>query len=496
MRPVFPMPSRAFLSAASLATLLTGCAVGPDYERPAGPADQSYDSAPTPSATTKADTQGGAAQTFAAGADVPGEWWTLFRSPALDSLIRQGLANNPDLKAADAALRQAQELAAAQGGALLPQIDAGGNAARERLGAAQTGIAGYSPVYNLTTAQVSVSYNVDAFGRTRRSIEASEAAAEYQRWQREAQVLTLTSNIVAAAIQEASLNAQIAATKVIIDAEAHQLEVIKRQFDLGGASKNDILSQQSLVAQSQAQLPALQRQLDQQRHLLATLIGKSPSQSASTEFDLEKLALPTELPLALPAKLAEQRPDIQAAQATLHQASANLGVAIANQWPQLTLSADIGSAAIDGAKFFTNGANFWSFGAGLTAPIFHGGELEHKRNAAEAAFDQAGAQYQSTVLNALRNVADTLKALQTDAEALARQVDAEQAASGSLNLARERYDYGAISYLTLLDAQRTEAQTHINLIQAQAARYADTAALLQALGGGWWNRPDMAPKGA
>lgn len=490
------MTSRLFLTAASLAALLTGCAVGPDYERPPAPADQSYDSAPSASATGKANVHGGEAQSFSVGADVPGEWWTLFRSPELDALVRQALANNPDLKAADAALRQAQELAAAEGGALYPSVDASGNASRQRLSAAQGAFPGQPSIYNLTTAQVSVSYNVDVFGRTRRSIEASEAAAEYQRWQREAQVLTLTSNVVAAAVQEASLRAQVAATRQIIDAEAHQLEVIKRQFDLGGASKNDILAQQALLAQNQATLPALDRQLQQQRHLLAALVGNSPAQGISTEFDLDKLTLPADLPLTIPAKLVEQRPDIQAAQATLHQATARLGVAIANRWPQLTLSADIGSAAIDGAKFFTEPSSFWSVGAGLTAPIFHGNMLEHQRNAAEAAMDEAAAQYQSTVLNALRNVADTLRALQTDAEALARQVDAEDAAQGSLNLAHDRYEYGAISYLTLLDAERTEAQTHINLIQAQAARYADTAALLQALGGGWWNRPDTTPKGA
>jgi NodT family efflux transporter outer membrane factor (OMF) lipoprotein len=490
------MTSRFFLTAASLAALLTGCAVGPDYQRPAGPADQSYDSAPSPSGTAKADVHAGDAQSFSVGADVPGEWWTLFHSPALDGLIRAALAANPDLKAADAALRQAQELAAAQGGALLPQVDGSGNATRERVSAAQTGIPGYSPVYNLVTAQVSVSYNVDVFGGVRRGIEAAEAAAEYQRWQREAQVLTLTSNVVTTALQEASLRAQIRATQQIIDAQTHQLEVVRRQFDLGGASKNDVLSQEALLAQNRALLPALDRQLQQQRHLLSTLVGNSPSQSVGAEFDLDKLTLPTELPLTVPAKLAEQRPDIQAAQATLHQASAKVGVAIANQWPQLTLSADIGSSAINGAKFFTDGSSFWSLGAGLTAPIFHGGELEHQRNAAEAALDQATAQYASTVLNALRNVADALKALQSDAEVLARQVDAEKAATGSLDLARQRYEFGAISYVTLLDAERTEAQTHINLIQAQAARYTDTAALLQALGGGWWNRPDTTPKGA
>jgi len=496
MRRNYSISTCALLSAASVAALLSGCTVGPDFERPAAPADQTYDNSPLGGSTDHAAVHGGETQNFVAGADIPGEWWSLFRSPALDQLVRQALTANPDLKAADATLREAQEQAAAQGGALFPSVDGSLNQQREKVAASQTGIPGYSPTYNLTTAQVTVSYTLDVFGGVRRGIESAEAAADYQRWQREAQVLTLTSNIVTAAIQEASLRAQIVATHQIIDAEQHQLDVTKRQFDLGGAAKTDVLSQQSLLAQSRATLPGLERQLQAQRHLLATLAGNTPAQGVSGEFSLEGLTLPADLPLALPAKLVEQRPDIQAASATLHEASANVGVAISNQWPKLTLSADIGSAAIDGAKFFTAGSEFWSVGAGLAQPIFHGGTLEHQTNAAKAALDVAAAQYQSTVLNALRNVADTLRALQSDAETLARQLDAENAAADSLTLAQERYKLGAISYITLLDAQRTEAQTHISLIQAQAARFADTAALLQALGGGWWNRPDMTPKGA
>ena len=491
-----PHSSRAFLTAASLAALLTGCAVGPDFERPAAPADQTYDSAVLPGSTDKADMHGGEAQTFAVGADVPGEWWTLFRSPALDQLIRQALANNPDIKAADAALRQAQELALADRGGLFPQIDASASQTREKVSAGQTGIAGYSPIYNLTNASVNVSYNVDVFGGVQRQIEASDAAAENQRWQREAAVLSLTANIVTTALQEASIRAQIKATQQIIDAEQHQLDVTRRQFELGGASKQDVLAQESLLAQSKASLPGLQKSLQLQRHLLATLVGNSPSHDVVAQFDLETLTLPTELPVSVPAKLVEQRPDVQAANATLHQASAKVGVAIANQWPQITLSAGAGGTAFDAGQLFANPYRFWSIGAGITQPIFHGGTLEHQRKAAEAALDAAGAQYQSTVLSALRNVADSLRALQFDAEALARQLDAEKAAAGSLDIAKQRYKFGAISYVTLLDAERTESQAHILLVQAQAARYADTAALLQALGGGWWNRPDTTPKGA
>jgi NodT family efflux transporter outer membrane factor (OMF) lipoprotein len=290
------------------------------------------------------------------------------------------------------------------------------------------------------------------------------------------------------------LRAQIRATREIIDAEAEQLQVVQNQFVLGGAAKTDVLAQQSLLAQSRATLPGLEKQFEQQRHLLATLAGRAPSQGAAGEFDLDTLTLPAELPVSLPARLAEQRPDIQAAAATLHQASAEVGVAVANQWPQLTLTASYGTASNTVGQMFSPGAAMWSLGAGITQPIFEGGALGHKRAAAEAAFDGARAQYESTVLTALRNVADSLRALQSDADTLAQQLAYERSAADSLALAKERFAVGAISHLTLLDAQRTEAQARIGLVQARAARLADTAALFQALGGGWWNRPDTAPQ--
>lgn len=492
MRPDTASLRPANLLSAGLALLLTGCTVGPDFVAPAAPVGQSYDSSPLPALTQKSDGRDGSAQRFADGADLPGEWWALFGSSGLDRLIKDALAANPDLRAADAALRQAQQLAAAEGGNLLPSVSASLQQQRNRSSGASQGQPAFSELYNVTTASLSVSYNVDVFGATRRGIEAADAQALYQRWQREASILSLTANIVTAAMTEASLRAQIKATEEIIAAEDTQVKVVQDQFTLGGAAKTDILSQQSLLAQSRATLPGLRKQLDQQRHLLATYAGRPPAEGVDVEFTLDELKLPIDLPVTLPAKLVEQRPDIQAASATLHYASAELGVAVANQWPQLTLSADWGSAASQVGTLFAPGNAAWGFGAALTQPIFQGGALGHRRDAAQAYFDQARAQYDSTVLSALRNVSDSLRALQADAETLNQQEIYFRTASASLKLARDRFAFGAISHFVLLDAERTEAQARVALVQAQAARLSDTAALFQALGGGWWNRPDMA----
>jgi NodT family efflux transporter outer membrane factor (OMF) lipoprotein len=482
----------ATLLSAGLVLFLAGCTVGPDFVAPAAPADRGFDKTPLSASTQQSDGKLGAAQRFANGADLPGEWWSLFGSPALDRLIREALAANPDLRAADAALRQAQQLAAAEGGNLLPSVSADLQQQRVRSSGAAQGLPAFSELYNVTTANLSVSYNVDVFGGTRRGIEAADAQALYQRWQREAAILSLTANIVTTAMTEASLRAQIKATEQIIAAEDTQTKVVQNQFTLGGAAKTDVLSQQSLLAQTRATLPNLRKQLDQQRHLLATYAGRSPADAIDAEFTLDDLTLPADLPVSLPAKLVEQRPDIQAASATLHYASAEIGVAVANQWPQLTLSADWGSAAAQAGKLFTPGNGAWSLGAALTQPIFQGGALGHRRDAAQAYFDEARAQYDSTVLGALRNVSDSLRALQADAETLDEQNAYFRTASASLKLARARFSDGAISHLVLLDAERSESQAQIALVQAQAARLSDTAALFQALGGGWWNRPDTA----
>ena len=473
------------------AALLVGsCAVGPDFLVPPAPDVGSYTSTPLSNQTISTATIGGASQSFQLGRDLPGEWWALFRSRHLTAQIHRAIASNANLQAAQATLRQAQENAAAQVGTLLPSIDANGSATRQQASPAQFGGAGAPFTFNLFNTTVNVSYALDVFGGKRRAVEASEAQAENQKFQLEATFLTLTANVVTTAIQEASLRGQIKATQDIIKDESEQLDVLQRQFQLGGVSRADVLAQEAQLAQTQATLPPLQKQLEQQRNLLATLTGKFPSEADVRAFTLAGLRLPQKLPVSLPSQLVEQRPDIRAASAQLHQASAQVGVATANLLPQINLTADYGSLALQTASLFTPQTAIWSLGASATQPIFHGGTLIHQKRAAEAAYEAAEAQYRDTVLNAFRNVADALRAIQSDAVALRAQERSVRTASESLTIAREQFKAGAITYLTLLNAQRTYEQAIILLVQAQAARYADTAALFQALGGGWWNRVD------
>jgi NodT family efflux transporter outer membrane factor (OMF) lipoprotein len=299
--------------------------------------------------------------------------------------------------------------------------------------------------------------------------------------------------VVTAAIQEASLRGQIEATRDIIRVETDQLGVVNNQFQAGAAARTDVLTQQSEVATAQATLPPLQKQLEQQQHVLLALIGHFPNEARPDRLSLAALRLPIELPLSLPSQLVEQRPDIRAAEAQLHQASAQIGVAIANRLPQITLSGAYGAAALNTAALFTPATIIWSAAAAGTQPLFHGFTLLHQQRAAEAAYDMADAQYRNIVLGAFQNVADALRALQLDAATLKAQRAALRAASDTLNLAEGQYRLGAIAYLTLLNAQRTYQQSRLAVVQAEAARYADTAALFQALGGGWWNRSDVAP---
>ena len=472
---------------------LSACAVGPDFAVPPAPELSGYTPEGRPAATVSVDIASGAAQKFDTGRDIPGEWWKVFHSRELDGLIAEALRANPSLQAAQAALWQAKENLYAQQGHLLPSLDANASDTRQQFSPAEFGQPGSPLIFNLFQTTVNVSYTPDVFGGQRRLIETQAALADYQRFQLEATYLTLTSNVVTAAVQEASLRGQIEATLEIIKSESDQLTVVRNQFDAGAASRTDVLTQQSAVATTQATLPPLQKQLEQQRHLLLTLIGRFPNDARNDHLTLASLRLPTDLPLSLPSQLIEQRPDVRASQAQLHQASAQIGVAIANRLPQFTLTGDYGSAAITTAALFTPSALIWSAAASGTQPIFHGFTLLHQQRAAEAAYDQAGAQYRATVLTAFQNVADALRALQFDAATLKAQRAALRDASDTLDLARGQYRLGAITYLILLNAQNSYQQARLAVVQAQAARYADTAALFQALGGGWWNRADVAP---
>lgn len=486
------------LLTAALATGLAGCALGPNFHPPAAPADTGpYTPTPLPAQTSSAPGVGGASQRFVDGMDIPAQWWTVFRSPALDELLRGALARNPDLAAAEASLRQVREAYNAQAGELVyPAITGAAGAGRQKAQVATANGSTSGAVLNLYNASVNVSYTPDVFGITRRTLESAQAAVDYQRFQVEATYLALSANVVTAAIREASLRAQLQATRDVLEALTSQQNVIEKQFEYGAIPRTQVLSQRNLVAQTQATVPPLVKALAQTRHLLSVLAGRLPGEAGMPEFTLASLTLPDTLPVSLPSALVRQRPDIRASEELLHQASAQIGVATAAQYPQFTLNGSYGSSSTAFGRLFEGDNAVWSLTAGLTAPIFNGGALRARKRGAEAAYDVAAAQYRATLLTAFQNVADSLRALESDASALAAQAESESFAAETLALAREQYKLGAISYLTLLDAQRSYQQAHIGLVQAQATRYADTAALFQALGGGWWNRADGVPASA
>jgi NodT family efflux transporter outer membrane factor (OMF) lipoprotein len=477
------------------AATLAGCAVGPNFQPPDPPkvTDEAhpYTQAPLPAQTASAPGPGGKVQRFALGEDIPAQWWQLFRSEPLDRLVRLSLVRSPSLASAQAALRQAQENYNADAGSrLLPSLSGQLGATRQETPAPQRGAPG-GTLYSIYNASVNVAYTVDAFGGIRRELESFGAVVDYQRYQVEASYLTLTTNVVTSAIQEASLRAQLQATHEVIDAEQKSLTLVRKQADLGAIPRSTVLSQQALLSQALATVPPLEKALSQTRQQLAVYTGALPDDPTLPTFMLETLALPGELPVSLPSSLVRRRPDIQAAEALLHQASAQVGIATANLYPQITLSASAGAQALSPDKLFSSGSFAWSLGAGLVQPLFNGGSLQARKRAAIAVYDQSEAQYRQTVLNAFLNVANTLSALQRDAEAVLAQADAESYARQSLDLVNRQYRLGAVSYLSLLDSQRTYLQTRITLAQAQATRYADTAALFQAMGGGWWNRAEL-----
>ena len=493
MKPFSPHISFIMIALVTLA----GCAVGPDFRLPDMATPDHYTAAPLPAQTASAPSESGAAQHFAFAEDLPAQWWTLFRSDSLDRLVRMALDNSPTLIQAQAILKQAQEdLNARTGATQYPAVDAGLSITRQQMDLASYGISNVPNPgpFTLYNASVSVSYTLDLFGGNRRALEGLKAKVDYQDFELEAAIQTLAANIVTTAILEASLRAQLNTTRDIIEIQQKQLDVIKKQFELGAVSKTAVLSQETELAMTKAGLPPLEKQLDLTRHALSVLIGQFPGEGKLPEFSLESLHLPEELPLSLPSLLARQRPDIRAAEALLHQACAAVGVATANLYPQITLSGGYGFQAINTDILFNGQSVVWNLGAGLLQPLFRGGELTAKRRSAIAAYDQAAAQYRQTVLKGFQDVADVLRALETDARTLQAQAEAEAAAKSALALIEKQYELGAVSYPALLIAQRDYQKTRINVVTAQAQRYADTAALFQALGGGWWNRKSASLK--
>lgn len=467
--------------------------MGPDFKKPTPPSVSAYAAHPVATTAAVPAIAGGAAQRLVSGADLPGDWWTLFHSQQLNDLIVQALKANPDLKAAQAALRQAHETALAQRGAFFPSVSAGFSAVRTQ----QSGDIAPTPssnasLFNLFTPQLSISYAPDVFGLTRRTVEGARAQEEASRFQMLAADLTLTTNVANAAIQDASINAQIDATRQVIDLSTRMIGILRLQVSKGYSNGLDLAAQETQLAQAKAALPPLLKQSAQQHDLLAVLTGRLPVEAPETRFTLESLTLPADLPLSLPSTLVDQRPDVRQAQANLHVASAQVGVAEANRLPNFQLTGDAGSSSVEIARVFHSGTGFWDLGAAITAPIFQGGALLHQERAAKAAYEQSAEQYRSTVLTAFQNVADTLAAIEQDAEGLKAASAAADAAKTTLDLSERQYRAGYAGYLSLLSAEQAYQQARIGLVQAQAARFADTVALYQALGGGWWRRPDLA----
>ena len=473
---------------------LAGCTLGPDFVRPEVAADAGY-STHNLTTTARADIDaGGAAQRLIAGMDIPGQWWTLFRSPELNALVEEALRANPDISAAQAALRQANEQVYVDQASLFPVLNGNLSKTRQKVSGTTSGTSS-SPILTLSSASLSVSYAPDVFGGTRRQIESSTAQAEYQRFQLEATYLTLSTNVVNTAVSLASLRDQIAATGQIIQLQSDQLDLLQAQRRLGAIADTDVLTQQTALAQTRATLAPLQKQLAQTRNQLMAYLGRFPNQDKGERFNLASLHLPQELPVSLPSAIVEQRPDVRSAQAQLHEASANIGVAVANQLPQFSITGSLGSTVASGSTLFSAGSGVWSLAGAIAQPLFDAGALEHRKRAAVAAYDQSAAQYRGTVLAAFQDVANVLRALEADAEALKQQVAAEQSAQASLALVQAQYRLGAVAYINLLTAQQTYQNTVLTRVQAQAVRYSDTAALFQALGGGWWNRSDPDPQG-
>lgn len=460
-----------------VALLLSGCAAGPDFTRPAAPTVASYTAEPL---------AGPADQQLMTGKEVAAQWWTVFGSEELNQLVDAALQANPDLQAADAALRAARETAAAQRGAYVPSADLHLQPSRQRVAdTLSSPTASGANLYSLHTAQLNISYAPDVFGGARRQVEAASAQAEVARFQREAARLTLAANVVSAAIEEASLRAQLNAMQALASQSQQQLEAVRKQRQAGQVGAAEVAAQEAAQAQVEAQLPPLEKQLSQQQDLLAVLAGRYPGEGIAQRLDFGKLVLASELPLSVPARLVERRPDIRAAEAQLQAASAQIGIAQAARLPGIALTASMGSAALDAGTLFKSGAGFWSIGADLVQPLFHGGTLLHQQRAAEAAYEQAAAQYRATVLIAFQNVADTLHAIEADARADHAARRAEQAARTSWRIAQRQWELGQGAYPAVLQAGQAWQQATISLIQAQAARHADTVALFQALGGGW-----------
>lgn len=482
-----------------LVLFTNSCAMGPDFHEPNAPPTDVYIDTPIPEQTVKSSETpgtGGFAQQFLMGSPIPAEWWRFFGNDCLNELVEYGLANNPSVEAAKAALRVAKENYYAQIGAtLLPGFTGQFQGQRNQFSFDSIGFGNapnfpVSSTFNLFNTQINLSYNVDIFGKSRREIEGLKAQVNYQQYELEAAYLMLTANIVTTALTEASIRAQIDATKDLINSQAELLTIVKGQFALGGVSKSDVLTQETLLAQTEATLPPLEKSLSMQRHMLSALIGELPSETHLPVFSLSEITLPPFLPLSCPSTLVRRRPDIRASEAMMHQACAQIGVATANMFPQFNITGYSGYDNEALANLITPINSIFNIGYMVTQPLFQGFSLYFKRRSAIAAYNQANELYRDTVLKAFQNVADALRAVEKDAETLKAQAHAQQSALESLTMTKGQFRLGAIPYINLLNAEKQYQETVLNRIQAEGMRYTDTVALFQALGGGWWLSED------
>ena len=475
--------------ALAFAAPLGACAVGPNFKTPVLPPTAGYGALATaPPQPPNSGTN--AAPQLALGQDIPAQWWGVFHCAKLDALVAQALKNSPNVDAAKAALRQARELTRAQVGAYFPSVSLSLQPSRQHYAETLSSpLTNGSESYSLTTTQVSVAYTPDLFGSNRRQVESLAAQADQQRFELEAARLTLASNLVQAALQDALLRAEIEATKAVVTDQQQVMAALQRRRQLGDASRADAAVQEAILAQARAALPTLDKAFRVNRDQIAALLGKTPAETPDTSFQLSDFALPDPLPLSLPSALVRQRPDVRAAEANLHSASAEIGVARAARFPNLEIDANAGSAALRLVPQFNSATDFYSVAATLTQPVFEGGMLLHKERAARAAYDQAAAQYRQAVVAAFQNTADTLHAIWTDADAERADDAAEAASRKSLQIAEGQLALGDISRLALLTVEVNEVQTRLTALQAHANRYQDVVALFQALGGGWWNTP-------
>jgi NodT family efflux transporter outer membrane factor (OMF) lipoprotein len=475
-----------------LATAVAGCTVGPDFKTPDPPRDNTYLSGDQSAETVSVpDVLGGEGQRFVADLDIPGQWWSVYQSRPLNNLIEQAMRANPDIQSAIQALKAAQQTARAQRAQLFPVVTMTGSGTQNQTSASLSAPTSNPTafIFGLFTGLLNVSYLLDLWGGTRRAAESLEATAESQCFVLEAAYLTLSSNVVVAAITEASLRAQISVTERTIEIQRQSLDLLRRRFEIGQAARYDVATQEAALAQSIATLPPLRNQLSIQRNLLAQLIGRTTAHVPAETFQLDALTLPQTLPVSMPARMIEQRPDVRSAEATVHSAAASVGVATANMLPQITGTLIYGSTATSSDLLFSSllGPTITA-GGSFTQTILDAGALNAKRRAAIATWEQSQAQYRSTVLTAFRNVADSLRAIEYDALTMQAASNAENAARLALGITRRRLDAGDAGILDILNAELTYQTANMALVQARAARYSDTAGLFQALGGGWWNR--------